>query len=216
MPKIKLLLATGNPHKAEEMRAILADAPVDLELVSLTEAAQGREILDPPETGKNYLENALIKAKHYGNTLALPCLADDSGLEIEALQGAPGLYSHRFLADCHSQAEKNARVLEILKDKPSEERRARFRCTAVIYGLSLLALKRPGVELDYLSAVATCEGSIAFKACGKAGFGYDPIFLTDDRGCCMAELDAAEKNSISHRGKAVRAVVQQLADLLKN
>ena len=195
----KLLLATGNAHKAAEMKEILAGLPV--ELVSLSEIDPKHTITEPEETGSTYLENALIKAKHYGQAANMACLADDSGLEIEALEGAPGLFSH--------QAEKNERVLEILHNEPLEKRRAQFRCLCVIYGLDKLGLASSPEE--YIKAEATCPGHIAFEAYGQGGFGYDPIFTPDlGNGRHMAELSASEKNKISHRGQAVRQAIQML------
>lgn len=207
----KLLLATGNAHKAAEMKAILAGLPI--ELVSLNEIDPNRTITEPEETGSTYLENALIKAKHYGQAANMACLADDSGLEIEALEGAPGLFSHRFLSQCQSQAEKNERVLEILHNEPWEKRRAQFRCLCVIYGLNKLGITDSPAE--YIKAEATCPGHIAFEAYGKGGFGYDPIFTPNlANGRHMAELSENEKNEISHRGQAVRQAVRMLFEKL--
>ncbi|MGM9991696.1 MAG: non-canonical purine NTP pyrophosphatase [Candidatus Bruticola sp.] len=206
--KPRLLLATGNPHKAAEIKAILQKMPV--ELVSLHDL-EGLSVSEPAETGSCYLENALIKAKHYGQAAHMACIADDSGLEIEALEGAPGLFSHRFLSDCANQAEKNQRVLNILDNRPPEERRAQFRCVCVISGLSKLGLAEP----EYISSEAVCPGSIAFTAYGLGGFGYDPIFIPDAASQRhMAELSEEEKNHISHRGLAVRQAVQTLLNKL--
>lgn len=205
----KLLLATGNNHKAAEMKAILAGWPI--ELVSLSEIDPQHRIAEPEENGHTYLENALIKAKHYGQMAHMACLADDSGLEIEALEGAPGLFSHRFLSQCRSQAEKNERVLEILHEQPWEKRRAQFRCLCVICGLDKLGLAASAEE--YIKAEAICPGHIAFEAYGQGGFGYDPIFMPDlGKGRHMAELNESEKNQISHRGQAVRQVGRLLLD----
>ncbi len=205
----KLLLATGNAHKAAEMRAILADLPV--ELVNLSEIDPEHTITEPEETGSTYLENALIKAKYYGQVTHMACLADDSGLEIEALDGAPGLFSHRFLSQCRTQAEKNERVLEILHNEPLEKRRAQFRCLCVIYGLDKLGVSTASKE--YIQTEATCPGHIAFEAYGQGGFGYDPIFMPDlGNGRHMAELSEKDKNKISHRGQAVRQAVRLLLE----
>ena len=207
----KLLLATGNAHKAAEMKAILADLPI--ELVSLNEIDPNHTVTEPEETGSTYLENALIKAKHYGQAANMACLADDSGLEIEALDGAPGLFSHRFLSQCQNQAEKNERVLDILHNEPLEKRRAQFRCLCVIYGLNKLGITDSSAE--YIKAEATCPGHIAFEAYGKGGFGYDPIFIPNlANGRHMAELSEDEKNEISHRGQAVRQAAHMLLEKL--
>lgn len=179
------------------MRQILADFPV--ELLSLDQLGL-KDVPEPEESGKNYLENALIKARHYQRYAHMPCLADDSGLEIEALQGAPGLYSHRFLSQCQTQAEKNACVLRLLQDVPDvTQRAAAFRCCCVIVKGE-----------DYLQAQASCPGYIAFEASGSKGFGYDPIFFVPQFNKHMAELSPQDKNAISHRGQAVRAAVAQL------
>ena len=149
--KVSLLLGTGNQHKIEEMRQILEDYPVEL----LSLAQLGLEnIPEPEESGQNYLENALIKARHYQKYTNMPCLADDSGLEIEALQGAPGLYSHRFLSQCKNQAEKNACVLKLLQDLSDvAQRAAAFKCCCVIV--------TKGEE--HIQAQASCPGYIAFE-----------------------------------------------------
>lgn len=207
----KLLLATGNAHKAAEMKAILAGWPI--ELVSLSEIDPQHTITEPEETGNTYLENALIKAKHYGQAAHMACLADDSGLEIDALEGAPGLFSHRFLSQCQNQAEKNEKVLEILHNEPLEKRHAQFRCLCVIDGLDKLGLVSSAD--DYIKAEALCPGHIAFEAYGRGGFGYDPIFIPDlGNGRHMAELSEQEKNEISHRSQAVRQAVRLLLDKL--
>ena len=204
---IKLLLATGNLHKASEMRAILAGFPV--ETVSLEDIDPEHKFEEPEETGKNYLENALIKASYYGSRAGLPCLADDSGLEIDALDGAPGLYSHRFLSQCKNQDEKNTCVLELLKDRSWPERTARFRSVSVITGTELLGGQ------PYLTSEGVCEGHIAEEKSGQGGFGYDPIFKVDSQNRCMAELSAEQKNELSHRGQAVRSVVLKLLSMLQ-
>lgn len=203
--RCKLLLATANAHKVQEMKAILADYPLDT--VSL--ADMGLTVPPPEESGGSYLENALIKARYYAQATGLPCLADDSGLEIKALNGAPGLYSHRFLNECRTQAEKNACVLQLLREE--KDRYAQFRCVCVIYGLKQLGLDGAG---DYLTGEAFCPGEIAEKACGSSGFGYDPIFLLPRRGRCMAELAEGEKNAVSHRGQAVRMTADKLLEML--
>ena len=204
----KILIATANEHKVQEIRSILA--PLPWEFLSLRDVDPRLELKPPEETGCDYLANALLKARYYGEATGLPCLADDSGLEIEALNGAPGLYSHRFLSQCTHQYQKNERVLELLSQRPWDERRALFRCRAVLTGLE--ALLGPGAP-EYLEAEGICPGFIAFQASGQEGFGYDPIFFYPGVGQHMAQMEPELKNFISHRGRAMRQLACKLGDL---
>lgn len=198
----KLLIATGNYHKVSEIRNILKD--YEVELICLEDIDPQHTIPEASETGHTYLANALQKAHHYAKYTNLACLADDSGLEIDALNGAPGLYSHRFCPGM-TQLEKNAYVLEKLKDLPDEERRAHFHCTAVICPPPQeRAIEK---EPEYYTYSANCPGRIARQSAGTEGFGYDPIFYIPAKKACLAELSAAEKNAISHRGQAMRGLI---------
>jgi XTP/dITP diphosphohydrolase len=186
---MKLVLASGNRGKLAEMDAILAD--LDIELV-----AQGDlGIADADETATTFVENALLKARQAARASGLPALGDDSGLCVDALGGAPGLYSARY-ADAHGDAAANiAKLLDALRDVPDEERTAHFHCTIV--------LLRSADDPAPLVAEGRWHGRILRAPRGSAGFGYDPVFLDPALGAGAAELDPATKNRVSHRGLAL-------------
>jgi XTP/dITP diphosphohydrolase len=193
-----LVVATHNRKKATEMNTILSARFPDLTLLTLADFDGAPE---PDETGTTYAENALIKARSAAAFTQAPSAADDAGLEIDALDGAPGLYSKRFGGEDLPFPEKMALILDRLSG--AETRRARFRCC--------VALVVDGREWV---VEATCEGSIAHAPSGSGGFGYDPIFLPDDApGRTMADLTAAEKHAISHRGKVLAMLGDLLVDL---
>jgi len=187
------VLASGNVGKLKEMRAILA--PLGLEL--LAQSALG--IDSPPETGSTFLENALIKARHAAREAGLPALADDSGIEVDALDGRPGVRSARFAGEGASDADNLHRLLAELHDVPMEFRQARYHC--------VIAFVRRHDDPQPIVAHGTWEGRIALEPRGSSGFGYDPIFLPADAQCTAAELDPAAKNEVSHRAQALRAWV---------
>lgn len=194
---MKVLVATANRHKVEEIGEILRGFPV--ELVDLRDFPP----VDPPaETGSNYYENALLKARFYSAHTGLPALADDSGLEVDALDGAPGLYSARFGSESMPHSEKIQLVLKLLGERTDAERSARFRCCCV--------LAYPDRPEHIVQCEETCEGTIANAPRGEAGFGYDPIFLVGGGPRTMAELSAEEKHAVSHRGKSLRGLFQQV------
>lgn len=184
-----LLLATTNPHKVDEYRAILSDLPFTL--LSLNDVQLD---MDVEETGTTFRENAELKARAYAQASGLLSLADDSGLEIDALNGAPGVYSARFAGEDATYEERFDILLTQLRDVPVERRTARFRC--------VISLAEPS---GYLRSVdGTIEGVIADAPRGKNGFGYDPIFLVPALGKTTAEITAEQKNKISHRGRAAQ------------
>ena len=199
-----IVLATRNSGKFREIARTLGEMPV--EIVSLADFA---ELAEPAETGDTFAENAREKATYYALATGRWCLADDSGLEVDALNGAPGVRSARYAVDdCPPGAERetidranNARLLAELAGVPDEKRTARFVCH--------LALADAGRIL--IEAFDTVEGIIAHAPHGENGFGYDPLFFVPDLGCTTAELPPEKKNAISHRGKAVR----QFASLLR-
>lgn len=156
---------------------------------------------EPEETGDTYAENARIKAESAAAFTGEWCVADDAGLEIDALGGAPGVYSKRFAGEETPFPDKMARILNEMKEVPEWGRTARFRC--------FVALAHPSSPTRVFSA--DCEGSIAHALSGSGGFGYDPIFFLPDLGCCMADLSPAQKHAISHRGKVLRALSDFLA-----
>lgn len=189
----RLVVATGNPGKLAEFRDLLADSGLDL--VSLRDLG----IDDPPETGTTFIENAIIKARHAARVSGLPALADDSGLIVDALDGAPGLTSAHY-GGVHGDAARNmARLLAELDGVPDERRTARFHCVIV--------LLRHAADPAPLIAEGSWEGRVLQAPRGRGGFGYDPVFFSPEDHCSAAELEPAVKNRTSHRGKA-------LADLL--
>lgn len=191
----KIIFATGNQGKLREIRAILKDA--DVEVLSMKEAGFDGDI---EENGTTFEENALIKARTIAAVTGLPTLADDSGLEIDYLNGEPGIYSARYLGEDTPHSVKNPNLIGRLAGVPDEKRTARFVCA--------VAAVFPG---DIEKCVrATMEGRIAYEEAGKNGFGYDPIFYLPEYGCTNAQLTPEQKNAISHRGKALRAMCEEL------
>lgn len=195
----RVIFATGNEGKMKETRMILKDFPV--EVVSMKEAGIDADIV---EDGKTFEENALIKARTIMKMTGDIVLADDSGLEIDYLDKAPGIYSARFLGENTSYDIKNNYILDKLKDVPDEARTARFVC-------AMAAVFPDGEEITRLGTV---EGIIGYEIAGENGFGYDPIFYLPEYGCTSAQLVPEKKNEISHRGKALRALTEAIAPKL--
>jgi XTP/dITP diphosphohydrolase len=196
----RLLIATNNPGKAAEYRALLEGCGWEL----MTPRDLGLE-LEVEEAGGDYAENARIKAEAFAKASGLVALADDSGIEVEALGGAPGPLSARFGGEDISDAQRAALLLERLKGVPTEKRSARFRC--------LIAVARPEGEVSLFEG--QCEGRVADEPRGEGGFGYDPVFLLPERGLTVAELPPEEKNAVSHRGRAARQARAYLEGLLR-
>lgn len=192
----RIIFATGNAGKMREIREILAD--FGGEILSMKEAGVST---DAEENGASYEENALIKARSVAEKAGdAVVLADDSGLEIDALGGEPGIYSARYLGEDTSYRVKNANLIERLAGVPEEKRTARFVC-------AIAAVLPDGRELVTKAAV---EGRIGYEEKGEGGFGYDPIFYVPEFGRTTAELSEEEKNQISHRGKALRLMKEEL------
>lgn len=206
---MKIVFATANAHKLEEVREILASAGVTGELLTMAEAGMTDEI---EETGTTFEENALCKVRavsaflkaHGGQAADVVVLADDSGLVIDALNGEPGVYSARYLGEDTPYAEKNAVILKRMEAVPEDERTARFVCA--------VAASFPDGTQRTVRAVM--EGRIAYESAGTNGFGYDPIFFLPQYGKTSAELSPKEKNRISHRGGAIRAMAEILGEHL--
>jgi XTP/dITP diphosphohydrolase len=199
---LSVVLATSNEGKLRELRAMLADLP--LELLSMRDVLGPK--FSPPEDAETFRENALKKAESVCRTARMTALADDSGLEVDALGGRPGVRSARFAHERATDAENNAALLRELEDVEETARRARFRC--------VLALATPW-ESRVRIAEGRCEGRIARTPRGAGGFGYDPLFVVEElEDRAIAELSDAEKNAISHRGRAVRALRPLLVDLI--
>ena len=193
----KLLLATNNQGKVREYRLLLSDVPFEL----VTPASEGiTTVVD--ETGTSLKENARLKATILAAKSGLPALADDSGLEVDALGGEPGYLSARYAGENASDRDRLAFVLSRLKDVPMEKRTARFRC--------VIALATPRGEVELCSG--ECRGYITFEPVGEYGFGYDPVFYLPELDMTMAELTLSLKNKVSHRGQAAR----KAAEILKN
>lgn len=194
----KIIFATGNQGKMKEIRMIMEDFCTNVE--SLKDAGIEADIV---EDGKTFEENAMIKAKAI-HKLAPDAivLADDSGLEIDFLDKQPGIYSARYMGEDTSYDIKNGKILELLRDVPKEQRTARFVC-------AIAAVLPDGRE--FLSR-GTMEGEIGYEIAGANGFGYDPIFWLPQCNCTSAEISPEQKNELSHRGKALRAMKEQLRD----
>jgi XTP/dITP diphosphohydrolase len=192
----RLVLATGNAGKLKEMRAILAPWQVAvLPLSDFTAAAA-------EETGMSFVDNAILKARFAAEAARLPAIADDSGLEVVALGGAPGVRSARYAGEGAGDAANNARLLGELQGVPDARRGARYRC-AMVY------VSRPDDPAPIVCE-ASWEGRIATAARGNGGFGYDPLFIVSGTDRTAAEFDPHEKNRVSHRGQALRALVAAL------
>ena len=196
---MKIVLASGNPGKLRELAQLLA--PQGLRM--LPQSAFGLQT--PPETGATFRENALLKARHVSGLTGLPALADDSGIEVDALQGRPGVYSARYAGDGASDAENLQKLLVELQSVPDGARTARYRC--------VMALVRGAQDPEPLLAEGTWSGRILRVPRGTGGFGYDPAFLPDGLEHTAAELAPAQKNALSHRGQALRALADQVQEL---
>lgn len=191
----KLIFATGNENKMKEIRMILADC--GYEILSMKEAGIDIDIV---EDGKTFEENAMIKAKAISEVVGCVVLADDSGLEVDALDKAPGIYSARFMGEDTSYKIKNQAIIDKLEGVPDEERTARFVCA--------IAAAFPDGRVE--TRRGTIEGRIGYEESGENGFGYDPIFYVPEFGKTTAELSPEEKNQISHRGKALTMIKEVL------
>ena len=190
---MKIVFATNNAHKLSEVSAVLGEG---FELVTLREVGITEDI---PETGETLDENASQKARYVWERTGLDCFADDTGLEVEALNGAPGVRSARYATDGHDFAANNRKLLRELNGEGN--RRARFR--------TVISIIQGGVERQ---VEGTVEGVIAEKESGSEGFGYDPLFIPNGYDRTFADMSAEEKNAISHRGRAVANLVKLLAD----
>jgi XTP/dITP diphosphohydrolase len=210
---VPLVLATGNPHKLDELRAIFA--PAGIRVLGLDDLPGRGRFIEPAETGTTFEENALIKAHAYARQTSCTCLADDSGLEVDALGGAPGVISSHYATDGRetglSRAERdranNLRLLRELDGVSPERRTARFVCVMAVAPVA------PAPDLT-LTARGSVEGRIGLPPDvprGSGGFGYDPLFLLPD-GRSTAELSPAEKNALSHRGVAARLMAARIVE----
>ena len=194
----KVVMASGNAGKLREIARILGD--LDIEVVPQSDFG----VSDADETGTTFVANALIKARHAADATGLPAIADDSGIVVDALDGRPGVYSARYAGPGATDADNNALLLEELAGTPESDRGAAFHCVACFV--------TPDGS-DPIVATGEWRGRILSEPRGEGGFGYDPLFLVPELGCSSAELDAEEKNRLSHRGKALRELARKLHEL---
>lgn len=192
----KIILASGNAGKLREFQQLLAGCGFDV----VPQSAFA--IANADETGLTFVENAILKARHACAHTGLPAIADDSGLEVDTLQGRPGIYSARYAGDEAADADNNAKLLQELGELEEAQRTARYHC--------VLAFMRHAEDPTPLLCHGTWEGSILAAPRGEGGFGYDPLFYVPTHQCAAAELDKAEKNRISHRGKAMAELLARL------
>jgi len=195
---VRVVVATRNQGKLRELVPLFAELDLGFDLVTIDTLAPAAELR---EDGLTFEDNALAKARQAAAATGLPALADDSGLEVDALGGAPGVHSARYASLGASDAANNAKLLEALRDVAPARRSARYRCVA--------AFVDPARGLEVTRA-GSCEGRLLDAPRGAAGFGYDPLFLVPDRGLTMAEIPLDEKNRLSHRAAAFRALAQAL------
>jgi XTP/dITP diphosphohydrolase len=193
---VRVVLASGNSGKLRELGTLLAPFGFDL----VAQSTLGVET--PEETGKTFAENALLKARHAAAITNLPALADDSGIEVDALGGRPGIYSARYAGEGASDQANLRKMLDEMRDVPAPQRTARYQC--------VIAFVTTAKDLTPILADGSWEGTLVSTPRGLGGFGYDPIFVPRGFDRTAAELDPGEKNSLSHRGQALRALVTQL------
>lgn len=196
MSNQRIVLASNNAGKVREINQLLEQSGIEV----LPQAQF--DIEDAVEDGLTFVENAIIKARHAAKLSGLPAIADDSGIEVDALNGAPGIYSARFAGEGSSDEENLLKLLREMQDIPEVQRSARFQC--------LMVYMRHAEDPTPIICQGTWEGSILTAPQGENGFGYDPVFFVPEQDCSSAELDAATKNSLSHRGKALQQLVKRL------
>lgn len=192
----KVVLASGNPGKLHEFNRMLTD--VHFDIIPQSEF----DVPDAIEDGLTFVENSIIKARHASKLTGLPALADDSGIEVDALMGQPGIYSARYAGEHGDDEANNDKLLEELANIPESKRTARFRC-CIVY-------MRHAEDPSPLIADTSWEGRILFERSGPNGFGYDPLFYVPTHQCSSADLDPDVKNGISHRGIALKSMLEQL------
>lgn len=191
-----IVLASSNPGKVREINQVLAGLNV------IVRPQGDFNVIDAEETGLTFVENAILKARNAAQHTGLPAIADDSGLEVDALAGAPGIYSARYAGVGATDLENLEKLLDALADVPEENRSARFQC--------LMVYMRHADDPTPLICQGSWEGRILTAACGSNGFGYDPVFYVPTHNCASAELAADIKNSLSHRGQALHQLVAAL------
>ncbi len=193
----RIVLASNNQGKVREIGQLLADRNMEV----LPQSSF--DIPDIEETGLSFVENAILKARNAAAHSGLPAIADDSGLEVDALNGAPGIYSARYAGPGATDEDNNAKMLEALADVPDEARTARFQC--------LMVYMRHAEDPVPIICQGSWEGRILRSPQGENGFGYDPLFFVPERNCSAAQLPPEVKNAMSHRGKALQCLLQALS-----
>ena len=194
-----LVLASANAGKIRELQQMLGELGINII------PQQQLDIDDIEETGQSFVENAILKARNASEKSGLPTIADDSGLEVDFLNGAPGIYSARFSGEGATDQSNIDKLLTLLGDVPAGDRRARYQ--------AVIVMMRHQADPTPIICQGSWEGQIAFERKGVEGFGYDPIFVAEDANCHAAELDKATKNRMSHRGKAIAQLLRQLHKL---
>lgn len=192
----KIVLATGNQGKVKEMADLLADFGFDVV------AQSDYNVSSVAETGTTFIENAIIKARHAAKETGLPAIADDSGLEVDFLKGAPGIYSARYAGEDASDLENLTKLLKEMEGVPAEQRTARFHC--------VLVLMKHENDPTPLVCHGAWEGTITTQAIGENGFGYDPVFWVEEDNCASAQLEPARKKQLSHRAQALKKLFAAL------
>ena len=193
----KIVLATGNAGKVKEFASLFEALSIEV----IPQSALN--VSSVPETGTTFVENAIIKARHAAKETGLPAIADDSGLEVDFLNGAPGIYSSRFSGENATDEKNNQRLLSLLQDVSESERTARFQC--------LLVYMRHPEDPTPIICQGTWEGLITLAPEGGNGFGYDPLFYIPEFNCTSAQLEKNQKNKVSHRGKAMAQLLERLS-----
>jgi XTP/dITP diphosphohydrolase len=193
----KIVLASGNRGKVREINQILAG--LDIEVVPQSDF----DVPDIEETGLTFVENAILKARNAAKCTGLPAIADDSGLEVDALRGAPGIYSARYAGPGTDDTKNLQKVLQELEGLAEAERSARFQC--------LLVYMEHDLDPTPIICQGTWEGRITTEPAGENGFGYDPVFFVPEQGCTSAQLSSEEKNRLSHRGQALQSLLVALS-----
>ncbi|MCG7499020.1 XTP/dITP diphosphatase [Vibrio sp. Of7-15] len=192
----KIVLATGNQGKVKEMADLLADFGFDVV------AQSDYNVSSVAETGTTFIENAIIKARHAAKETGLPAIADDSGLEVDFLKGAPGIYSARYAGEDASDLDNLTKLLKEMEGVPAEQRTARFHC--------VLVLMKHENDPTPLVCHGAWEGTITTQAIGENGFGYDPVFWVEEDNCASAQLEPARKKQLSHRAQALKKLFAAL------
>ncbi|RQW63092.1 XTP/dITP diphosphatase [Vibrio viridaestus] len=194
----QLVLATGNQGKVKEMADLLSDFGFDVK------AQSEFNVSEVAETGTTFIENAIIKARHAARETGLPAIADDSGLEVDAIDGQPGVYSARYAGSDASDQDNIDKLLASMKDVPEKDRTARFHC--------VLVLMKHADDPTPIVCHGKWEGQILTTQIGENGFGYDPVFWVPEEKCASAQLEPARKKQLSHRGKALQTLFNQLKE----